>query len=358
MSEKDLSLNSSVYNKVFDICPQGICVISSKGTYLDVNHSFAEMLGYSSKEELVGMSIREVTHPDDFEMDKQMTEKIFSGAIDSFELDKRFIKKNGDVTWLKLHARTYQDTLGIGVLEPITERIELESRIAKLKKDLDQFIYRVTHDLRSPIVNILGLTSISYKEENKGDIDVLLNGVRLSAQKLDHIIHEIADYAHNKKFPIKEEEVNLAELIEEICSDSLKERTNEKQIDIQKKVSYFNGVKVDHSRLNIILKNLIANSLAFGRKNGHTTVSADVVDSELVVTIKDDGVGIRQDIQAKIYDMFFRGSNISEGAGLGLFIVKDILKEIDGEISFISKEGSGTEFTVKIPVNQYKHDSR
>lgn len=343
-------LDSLIYKEAFNISPQGISIISQEGIYLDVNQNFAKLLGYEDKAELIGMSIQQVTHPDDYEMDRKMTEKIFSGEIDTFEMDKRFLKKNGDVTWLKLHAKTYQETLGIGILEPISERTELESRIAKLKKDLDQFIYRVSHDIRSPVVNILGLTAIDYS--NTEEAQFLLSQARESALRLDHIIREIADYEHNRKFPIREEMVNLSELIEEICNDSLEEKENKKLINIERKVSYNNGVKVDHSRLNIVLKNLIANSLSFGKENGHTIVSADVVDSELVLTIRDDGVGIRKDIQAKIYDMFFRGSNISEGAGLGLFIVKDILKEINGEISFTSEEGSGTEFVVKIPIKQ------
>ncbi|MEO9484837.1 MAG: PAS domain-containing sensor histidine kinase [Ekhidna sp.] len=350
MSEKELSFDPLIYTEVFEISPQGICLISDRGIYLDVNQKFAELLGYSSKNDLIGKSIEEVTHPDDFEADRIMTEKIFSGSIDSFELDKRFLKKNGDVTWLKLHARTYQKKYGIGVLEPISERTKLETRIAKLKKDLDQFTYRISHDIRSPVVNILGLTSMDCKTEE--EFQYLMKQIKVSALKLDHIIREIADYAHNRKFPIREENVNLVELIEQICADALTEKTNEKSIDIKQDIRHNNGVKVDHSRLNIVLKNLVLNSLAFGKDQGSTVVSAEVVDSELILNIKDDGVGIRKDIQAKIYDMFYRGSNISEGAGLGLFIVKDILKEIDGEISFTSEEGTGTEFIVRIPLDR------
>ena len=91
-----------------------------------------------------------------------MTEKIFSGEVDYFELEKRFVKNNGDVVWLKLQARAYQKSLGIGILEPIKEREELETKIANLKKDLDQFIYRISHDFRTPVLNILGLTSMGY----------------------------------------------------------------------------------------------------------------------------------------------------------------------------------------------------
>ncbi|WP_462251284.1 sensor histidine kinase [Ekhidna sp.] len=349
MSENSQNLDAAIYMEAFRVSPQGISLISQKGIYLDVNQNFAELLGYESKDDLVGKSIQEVTHPDDFEMDRQMTEKIFSGDINTFELDKRFIKKNGDVTWLKLHASTFQGEFGIGILEPISERTKLETRIARLKKDLDQFIYRVSHDIRSPVVNILGLMSLDF--ESRDEVN-MMDQVKKNAKRLDHIISEIADYDHNRKFPVKAEHVNLNELIEEICNDVLREKTEEKRIQIQQKISHYNGVTVDHSRLNIVLKNLIANSLSFGKEDGHTIVAADVVDSELILKISDDGVGIRKDIQAKIYDMFYRGSNISEGAGLGLFIVKDILKEINGQISFTSEEGSGTEFVVRIPINQ------
>ena len=349
MIERELNSYPLVYNEIFDVSPQGICIISKEGVYLDVNQNFAELLGYSSKNDLIGKSIEEVTHPDDFEMDRMMTEKIFSGDINTFELDKRFLKKNGDVTWLKLHASTFQGTLGIGILEPIKERSELEGKIAKLKKDLDQFIYRVSHDIRSPVANILGLTAINY--DNKEEVSNLLSMARESALKLDHIIREIANYSQNREFLVKTTVVNLASEIDQICEEILTEKKPGK-INIHKKVGYKNGVKTDHSRLHIILKNLLANALSFSRENGNIHVSADVKDAELILSVKDDGIGIRQDIQAKIYDMFYRGSNLSQGAGLGLFIVKDVLKEINGEISFTSSEGEGTEFQVRIPIER------
>lgn len=348
MSESKKNLDSLVYNRAFDVSPQGICVIDPQGVYVDVNQTFADLLGYSDKNELIGKSIESVTHPDDLEMDLEMTKKIFAGDIDSFELDKRFVKKNGDVTWLKLHANTHND-LGIGILEPIKERTELEGRIAKLKKDLDQFIYRISHDVRAPVANILALTSL--EEKTKDDLLRYLGQARSNAQKLDHIIREINDYAINRSFSIKEEEISLSEAIDEICEDVIKAKSIDKKINVVKKVTHHNGVKLDHSRFNIVLKNLLTNALNFADKDGNIDIKADVKDSELVVTIKDDGVGIRKDIQAKIYDMFYRGSNISEGAGLGLYIVKDVLKEINGSISFQSDEGVGTEFTVKIPVS-------
>lgn len=349
MSENLPTVEPSVYSQVFDVSPQGICLIDQNGIYINVNQSFAELLGYTKKE-LIGKSIQSVTHPDDLEMDMEMTEKVFSGTIDYFELDKRFIKKNGDVTWLKLHASTYQENIGIGILEPIKVRTKLEGRIAKLKQDLDQFIYRISHDIRGPVANILGLTALKYKSEE--ELVQFMDQARENAKKLDHIIREIGDYAVNERFSIKEEEISLIQAIDEICEEVVKEKSKDKKINIAKKVGYKNGIKVDHSRLNIILKNLITNAFHFSKEEGHIDVIADVENSELVVIVKDDGVGIRQDIQAKIYDMFYRGSNISEGAGLGLFIVKDVLKEINGTISFESDEGKGTEFTVKIPVSE------
>ena len=338
----------AIFREIFDISPYGVSIISKEGSYIDVNQNFATLLGYESKNDLVGKSIREVTHPDDFEQDYLMTEKIFSGEVDYFELEKRFIKKNGDVVWLKLQARTYQKSLGIGILEPIKEREELEIKIAKLKKDLDQFIYRISHDFRTPVLNILALTSMDCQD--KEDAIGLIEKAKESANQLDYIIREIADYAKYKKFSLRKDLVDLEQLLKSVCEHSQKIKDNRLQITVERNQCDDVHILIDESRLSIVLSRLIENALDFGVENGEIQLDVQVRESTLFIEIEDNGVGIRQDVQAKIFDMFYRGSNLSKGSGLGLFIVKDIVKELDGEISFESEEGVGSVFRVQVPI--------
>lgn len=350
MKDKEhVVFDPQLFIEAFHRSPFGICIIDNRGNYLELNQSFVELLGYEKPEELLGKQFKDITHPEDVDLDRELTEKIFSGAISGFELDKRFIKKNQEVVWAKLYARTYED-FGIGILQPIDARAQFENKLAKLKKDLDQFVYKTSHDLRSPVTNILGLADL--KHSNANDYEEYMRMIKENALRLDRIIREISAYSTNQQFPVKYEEVNLDKTIDQVCTSVLQEMSKSKQINLSKSIHHHNGVSIDRARLIIILKNLIDNAVNFTGPKGNIEVIAELRGTDLVVRVKDDGMGIRKDIQAKIYDMFYRGSNISEGAGLGLFIVKEVLEEIKGNISFQSEEGRGSEFTVEIPVPQ------
>lgn len=343
---KSIALNLALLQKMFHDSPFGICIIDDHGKYLDTNPSFASLLGYESPEELISKEFKDVTHPEDVDKDRELTKMIFTGEIDEFKVEKRFIKKDGEVIWAKLYATTYEKTYGIGILESLDERGKYESQMAKLKKDLDQFIYKTSHDLRSPVANILGLVKL---EDADLDKDELIKMVYENAKRLDHIIREISDYSANQKFPLKFEEIDLNEAIDEAFDSALEETSNLKPTELIKKVEQAD-VSTDRARLLIILKNLLVNAINFGNEKAKIQVYSSVTESTLTVRVKDNGIGIRKDVQTKIYEMFYRGSTNSEGAGLGLFIVKEAIQEVNGSISFSSKEGIGTEFVVEIPI--------
>lgn len=343
---KSIALNLALLQKMFHDSPFGICIIDNHGKYLDTNPSFASLLGYASPDELINLEFKDVTHPEDVERDRVLTEKIFSGEIEEFKVEKRFLKKDGEVIWVKLYATTYEKTYGIGILESLDARGKYESQMAKLKKDLDQFIYKTSHDLRSPVANILGLTKLQDSDLDK---DELIQMVYENAQKLDHIIREISDYSSNQKFPLKLEELDLDLAVNEAFHSAQEETRNKRPTELVKNIP-FENVVADRARLLIILKNLIINAINFGRENAKIEICSSIKNSNLIIKIKDNGIGIRKDIQTKIYEMFYRGSKNSEGAGLGLFIVKEALQEVSGKISFSSQEGKGTEFIVEIPV--------
>lgn len=342
---QSIALNLALLQKMFQDSPFGICIIDDQGKYLDTNPSFASLLAYDSPDELINKEFKDVTHPEDVDKDRELTAKLFSGEIKEFKVEKRFIKKTGEVIWAKLYATTYQKTYGIGILESLDARGKYESQMAKLKKDLDQFTYKTSHDLRSPVANILGLARLQDSNLSK---DEIIKMVYENAQKLDHIIREITDYSSNQKFPVKNEELDLSQVVDEAFDSALEETRNEKPTELVKDVSV-EMVVSDRARLLIILKHLIINAINFGRDYAKIKVCASVKDEGLIIKIKDNGIGIRNDIQTKIYEMFYRGSTNSEGAGLGLYIVKEAVEEIDGTISFSSQEGIGTEFVVQIP---------
>ncbi len=110
----------------------------------------------------------------------------------------------------------------------------------------------------------------------------------------------------------------------------------------------------DEMRLRQVFQNLMDNSIKYGKRRGHLTVSSKNLDSTVELTFVDDGIGIPQNEQSKIFDRFYRASNTSKssssGSGLGLYIVEAIIKQHNGDIQFTSIEGEGTTFIVTLPL--------
>lgn len=351
MSEDIRSIisNPELLLQIFYDCPFGICLIGKDGYYLEVNQGFVDILGYETRDEFLSKTFADITHPDDVDLDRELTMKIFSGAIEKFEIEKRFIKKDKQVTWARLYATIFNKEIGIGILEPLSERGKVENKLAKLKKDLDQFVYKTSHDLRAPVTNIISLSEIEHEELNLEDRIKMINE---DARKLDHIIREITDYAANQKFPLKYERLDIDELLDQVCESALKEVRKSRIPKIVRQNRISNCIIADKGRLVLISKNLLMNAINFTDEKGQVEICVENDDEGFMMRFRDEGVGIRKDVQAKIYEMFFRGSNISEGAGLGLYIVKEALQELNGTISFNSQLDKGSEFTVHIPALQ------
>jgi signal transduction histidine kinase len=106
----------------------------------------------------------------------------------------------------------------------------------------------------------------------------------------------------------------------------------------------------DELKLSVLLKCLLENALAFGKENQQISlsISAWIDEDRVILEVEDNGIGISQEVQDKIFDMFYRGSERSQGAGLGLYIVKSIVERLGGSVSFTSLPGK-TVFRISLP---------
>lgn len=226
--------------------------------------------------------------------------------------------------------------------------------LIKVNQELDKFVYSVSHNLRSPLMSILGLLNISRKEVQNNDISRMTDYFDMmeeSIEKLDNTLKEIVDYSKNSRIEVKVDKVNLNTLLKN-CINQLKylEGADQVSIDIT-----FDGpeiIQCDDYRLNVIFTNLISNSINFRDPNkdiNKLTVSVHTTASKTSIRLKDNGIGIMQDYIDKVFEMFYRASEKSNGAGLGLYIVKETVDRLLGKISIDSTIGVGTTVDVEIP---------
>jgi signal transduction histidine kinase len=228
--------------------------------------------------------------------------------------------------------------------------------LEKANQELDRFVYSVSHDLRAPLASLGGLLEICINEQDilSSKISPILKMMKTSILRQEMFISEILDYSLNARKELSREEVCFTELIETISEDfafDLKSNNVKFFKDIIQPSSFFS----DKRRLKIILANLVSNSLKYRDCNKHDPfVGVSIVADELTVKISvyDNGIGISSENKLKVFDMFFRGTSISDGSGLGLYIVKEVLQKLNGKIEIETELGRGCAFTIEIPNNK------
>ncbi|QSE98830.1 hybrid sensor histidine kinase/response regulator [Fulvivirga lutea] len=232
------------------------------------------------------------------------------------------------------------------------ENKELIDQLQKTNKELDELVYRSSHDLRAPLASVLGLINLAKTEEQLDKIREYLDLQEKSVLRLDLLLKEIIQYSRNSHLEVKNDDINLEQLIKE--SIDIHEYFIGSQ-DIKKtyKVDQSVPFKCDKYRLEIILNNLISNAIRYSnlkQDSPELEVTAEVNEEEAIIKVKDNGIGIKPDVKNNIFSMFYKGSDEKMGgSGLGLFIVKETIERLDGEILLESEVGKGSTFTIKIP---------
>ena len=216
-------------------------------------------------------------------------------------------------------------------------------------KELDKFVYSASHDLRSPITSLQGLIEILKQEDDPEQVKSYLNMMQQVLTKQDQFIGDIIDYSRNKRTKIINELVSLNEIIEDaIEQHQYIEEVN--RIEIHKEI-LLDKMQGDNLRLKIIVNNLLSNAIKYADLNKEKPfISIKTYDSNesCVIEIEDNGIGISEEFQSRIFEMFFVTDN-NKGTGLGLYIVKEAVENMNGNITVASKNTIGTKFTVTIP---------
>lgn len=235
-----------------------------------------------------------------------------------------------------------------------TERALLKqnAKLAKVNSELDNFVYSVSHNLRSPLASILGLVNISRIDSKSNDsaLSTYFNMIEECACKLDESLKEIADYSKNSHHQLAIEEVNLNSIINN-CFEKLHFMDGFDKVERIVSVNQKAPLYSDEFRLSLVINNLISNAIIFRdehKKHSFIHVSADVNKRNAILQIEDNGIGIAEDLQQKVFRMFFRASELSIGSGLGLYIARETTEKLSGKIQIQSHPGRGTKFLVKI----------
>lgn len=359
LSRKHIEESEKKYRQIVETAQEGIWIIDETNKTTFVNSKMAEILEYT-QQEMIGKDIFFF-----------MSDTVKMKAIEFLKLQKdeyfnhfifKFVSKSGSVVWTTISANPLydEDNKYIGAMAMVMdvterkrneEKLEIQNaELIKAHLELDRFVYSVSHDLRSPLTSVLGLISFIEEETQEQDTRQHAQMIRNSVNRLDEFIKNILNYSRNNRVKLNIEEIAIEETILSIVN-SLKNSQDAKEIDFLFEFTKSKPFFSDQLRLNTILENLISNAIKHHKKEASyrfIKIETFYEDQNLHITIEDNGVGIDQEYHDKIFDMFYRVSSDTDGTGIGLYIVKDSIKNIQGSIELKSQKGVGTIFTIII----------
>lgn len=234
-----------------------------------------------------------------------------------------------------------------------TRELEKANEELKLRNsELDRFVYSASHDLSSPLKSILGLINVAKLENPGADQLKYLNMMQTSVNKLESFIEEVIQYSRNARLSIRYESYQFKNFAADILQ-SYQYVINYDKISFEVEDNTGKPIITDGMRLKIILNNLISNAIKFHRIDTNPKpiikIKREANLKNDVISVEDNGRGIESEYTEKVFEMFFRGTEEVPGSGLGLYILKEIVNRLNGEVNLKSEVGKETTFTITLP---------
>lgn len=351
-TEAEIRKNETLFSQLFHNIPMAVVKLDETGRVSGINKGFEKMFGYR-EDELRGKNLNDFIVPDDLRNEGiDLNNLIASNRTVSLESIRRH--RSGQLINVILYGVPVMldnRTIGIyGVYVDITERKKVEEELKIRNAELDNFVYKVSHDLRAPLSSILGLVNLSKIQGNTDNPQEYISLIGEKIQGLDHFISDVLSHSKNLKMEVNTSKVDLQKIIEQTFTDlGYLEGARE-----TRRVVRIDGIDFysDQWRVSEIFRNLISNAIKYRRP--------DSDDSEIIIKINvdhlcadiifaDNGIGIRDSSLKRIFEMFYRATDQGDGSGIGLYIVKNAVEKLGGQIKVASKPGEGTRFHIILP---------
>jgi len=240
----------------------------------------------------------------------------------------------------------------------ITHSVEKLAEASRMKME---FLTIMTHQIRTPFTNLRWVVDLlvtdkvgSFDKKQKEYLEIL----RENSERLEELINKIVTVSkiEQGEFPMKKKKFSLEKLVAKAVKESkvyAAASNVEVETDISKEIP---ELLADQEQITEVIENLLNNAIKYSKKKGKVEILATVKEKKVYVEIKDTGMGIPEEDQKYIFRKFFRSKNAikhqTQGSGLGLFIIKSIIKAHKGKVGFSSQMGKGTTFWFTLPIKK------
>ncbi|WP_020526369.1 ATP-binding protein [Flexithrix dorotheae] len=348
-----LRVNKEMLDNIFNAMNVGMVLVNEHEQIERVNQYFCGRFGYD-QQEILNRKLDEILASKAMEKLKDLNEKL------SFE--SQGIQKNGNKLDIFITGAPFKGEANkpykIVTINDISKRKKAENdlkeknqELEKVNKELDQFVYSVSHDLMAPLNSILGLITLSKLETDVEKIQEYIRLKEKSVIKLNEFIQDLIDLSRDTRLEIQKENIDFNILLEELA-EKYEYGENSDQVTLSIEVNQDYLFFSDKNRLKVILGNLISNAFRYAmphKPDSYVKVSVEVGNSAATLKVEDNGIGIKEGHRKKVFGMFFRASQDIKGSGLGLYIVSESVSRLNGKIDLKSQVGEGSTFTISLP---------
>lgn len=258
----------------------------------------------------------------------------------------RFIDKPWNIEQIKNSIKNAADIFFM--------RRELRDKTIKLEKlhsEMNQFVYSLSHELRGPLMSISGVSKLAKMEVTDPNILEYFTMIDTATGKLDDFIYKMLDFYRSTKIDHKITEINFREVVNQQM-DAYREKFDLSHFHIDVQVNQESVFYSDDSKIRVILNNLFSNAVQFQKPSPgekRISLSVDVVEEKAILVLEDNGIGIEERFKNEVFNLFSRATQKNVGTGLGLYMVKEAVEQMGGEIYLDTELNKGTAVTVTLP---------
>ena len=354
------------FETAFDRAPIGMCIVGFDGTYLRVNDAMAELTGYPC-DEMQGMTVFELSHPDDIAEARAGCERATRGL--SHAAEKRYLRADGSQVWVEVETNVIHDVQGRPLYmlaqirdvtaqrERLEQRAEEVRRLEELDRAKDEFVSFVSHELRTPLTSVQGYLEVLLDEAEgmSEEHQRFLATIQRNALRLNRLVTDLLDLTRSDVgvLVLERDEVDLPELVRQAV-EGIEPAAATAGLRLDLDVVAVLPLFGDGVRLAQVIDNVVGNAVKYTPDGGTVEVRLTERDGHAVLRISDTGIGIPAAERERLFERFFRASTATDqniaGTGLGLAISKTIIEAHGGTIAAHPREPRGTTFSVELPL--------
>lgn len=355
LASLSLTYSPAVSRQFLEMIPLPALLYNKNHQLLMVNKKYAELLG---KDYFVASALHSIEGflREDVPEIHKLQASLQEGQCQEFSCRVQLCLANGEKCLVEykekvLPQAAISDSFSVAVLYDLSALKQQEEVLKNRQKEMDLFMDRASHDLKGPLKSMMSLYSImEYEFGHDAAVMEYINHYHNGISRLHRILQDMLQLTRLNTSELSYSRINLQQMVED-CLQSFKNLPRFYDIRFEKKIELPSEVLLEESLLQTIVQNLLENAIKYCARE-EPKVRVLIRQDEkggIRLEVSDNGIGIPEELQPRVFDRFFRATNNASGSGLGLYLLKQAVDKLKGEVSLQSRSGQGTTFSVYLP---------